>query len=118
MPMEWCFGCWPSRCRLPRTPRRAVFEFSGLVSILSWALIGAYAVVTGTVTALGRVSFGVQQATDIRYTIHSLFFCLALVGGGFAYYCARIRNGRPAGRACFLTNVAWLLALAVLCWTA
>jgi hypothetical protein len=95
-----------------------VFRTKEWRTFYPWALIGAYAVVTGTVTASGRVNLGVLQATDIRYTIHSLFFYLALVGGGFAYYCARIRNGSPAGRACFLTNAAWLLALTVLCWTA
>lgn len=83
-----------------------------------WVLIGTYAVATGTVTAFGRVSFGVQQATDSRYTVFSLFFYLALVGGSFALYCARIRTGSRAGRACFLTNAAGLGAFAAVCWMA
>jgi hypothetical protein len=86
-----------------------------------WALIGAYAGVSGIVTAFARLSFGVQQALDSRYTVFSLFFYLALVGGSFAFYCALcggMRNGNPAGRACFLTHAAWLFALAALCWTA
>ena len=86
-----------------------------------WMLIGTYAVVSGIVTAFGRVSFGIQQALDIRYTAFSLFFYLSLAGISFALYCALwggMRNGSPAGRACFLTNAAWLFALAALCWTA
>ena len=79
-------------------------------------LIGAYAVVTGIVTAFGRVGFGIQQALDSRYTVFSLFFYLAFVGGSFALYCAHIRNGSRVGRACFLGNATWLLALAALCW--
>jgi hypothetical protein len=81
-----------------------------------WALIGVYAVVTGIITAFGRLAFGIQQALDSRYTVFSLFFYLALVGGSFALYCARIRNGSRAGRACFVTNAAGLIALGALCW--
>jgi hypothetical protein len=85
-------------------------------SFYPWGLIAAYSVATGIVTAFGRVSFGVQQATESRYTVFSLFFYLALVGGTFAFYFARIQKGSPAGRACFLTNAAWLCALAAFCW--
>jgi hypothetical protein len=83
-----------------------------------WVLVGVYAVITGIVTAFGRVGFGTQQALDSRYTVFSLFLYLAFVGGSFALYCARIRNGGQAERACFLTNAAWSLALAALCWMA
>ena len=81
-----------------------------------WVLMGAYAVVTGIVTAFGRLGFGIQQALDSRYTVFSLFFYLAFVGGSFALYCAHIRNGSPGRRACFLTHAAWLFALGALCW--
>jgi hypothetical protein len=81
-----------------------------------WGLIGAYAVVSGIVIAFGRVGFGIHQALDSRYTVFSLFFYLAFVGGSFALYCLRIRNGSRVGRACFLRNAMWLLALAALCW--
>ena len=81
-----------------------------------WVLMGAYAVVTGIVTAFGRLGFGIQQALDSRYTVFSLFFYLAFVGGSFAFYCAHIRNGSRARRASFLTHTAGLCALAALCW--
>jgi hypothetical protein len=81
-----------------------------------WVLIGVYAVITGIVTAFGRVGFGIYQALDSRYTVFSLFLYLAFVGGSFALYCERVRNGGQAGRACFLTNAAWLFSFAALCW--
>jgi len=80
-----------------------------------WVLIGTYAAVTGIITALGRLSFGVHQALDSRYTAFSLFFYLALVGESFALYCAYIRNSR-VGRACFLTHAAGLAMIAAVCW--
>lgn len=85
-------------------------------SYYPWVLIGAYAGITGIVTAFGRVGFGVQQALDSRYSVFSLFFYLALAGGTYALYFARIRNGDRTQRACFLTNAAWLCALAAFCW--
>jgi hypothetical protein len=80
-----------------------------------WGLIGIYAVATAVITAFGRLSFGVNQALESRYTAFSLFFYLALVGGSFALYCARIRNS-PWGRACFLTHAAGLAIIAAVCW--
>jgi len=80
-----------------------------------WMLIGSYAVVTSVVTAFGRVGFGVQQALDSRYTVFSLFYYLAFAGGSFALYCTHIRNS-SAGRACSLSNAAWLSVLAAFCW--
>jgi hypothetical protein len=82
-----------------------------------WLLIGSYAVVTGIITAFGRLGFGVQQALDSRYTAFSLFFYLALIGGSFALYCARIRNN-PAGRNRFLISAAGLAIAAALSWMA
>ncbi|MDP9253667.1 MAG: hypothetical protein M3O66_01805 [Verrucomicrobiota bacterium] len=82
-----------------------------------WLLIGAYALLTGIITAFGRLGFGVQQALDSRYAVLSLFFYLAVVGATFALYCARFRN-HTARRACFLTNVAWVSGLGALCWIA
>jgi hypothetical protein len=78
-------------------------------------LIGIYAVVTAVITAFGRLGFGIRQALDSRYTAFSLFFYLALVGGSFALYCARIRKS-PAGRACLLTLAACSVAFAAVAW--
>lgn len=84
-------------------------------TLYPWGLIGIYAVVTAVITAFGRLSFGVHQALDSRYTAFSLFFYLALVGGSFALYCARIRNSR-VGRAWFLTHATGLAIIAAVCW--
>lgn len=85
-----------------------------------WLLMGAYALVTGIVTAFGRIGFGMEQALASRYSVFSLFFYLALTGTAFALYCSFVQAGarRAAGRACFLTNAAWLLGFATLCWVA
>jgi hypothetical protein len=83
-----------------------------------WLLIAAYACATGTITAIGRLGFGVQQALDTRYVAFSLFFYIALFGLYFAIYCSRVRFASSAVRACFLTNVTWLIALMALLWTA
>jgi hypothetical protein len=83
-----------------------------------WLLIGAYAILTGIITAVGRLRFGVQQALESRYAVFSLFFYLAFVGSIFALYCTRIRTLGQSGRVFFLTNAAWIIAVAMICWIA
>jgi hypothetical protein len=81
-----------------------------------WLLVGAYACVSGTVTAIGRLGFGLEQATSTRYATFTLYFYIALIGLYFAIYCARIRPESAATRTLFLTNAGWLGGLAILCW--
>ena len=57
-----------------------------------WLLLGAFACATVTITALGRLGFGVEQALDNRYLAFSRFFYIALFGLYFAIYCARVRT--------------------------
>jgi hypothetical protein len=93
-----------------------VLRYKHWRSFYPWLLIGTYAVVTGIVTAFGRLGFGVQQALDGRYKVFSLFFYLALVGGGFAIYCTHIQTRSRARRAFFLVPATSLIALAGICW--
>jgi hypothetical protein len=83
-----------------------------------WLLIGAYPLLTGIITAFGRLGFGVQQALGNRYAVLSLFFYLAFVGSIFALYSTRIRTLGQSGRVFFLTNAAWIIAVAMICWIA
>ncbi|PYJ07884.1 MAG: hypothetical protein DMF06_14375 [Verrucomicrobia bacterium] len=80
-----------------------------------WVLIGTYAVLTGSITAFGRLNFGVQQALESRYTVFSLFFYLALVGGSFSLYCAHMRES-PTARRRVLTLAACSVAFAAVGW--
>jgi hypothetical protein len=83
-----------------------------------WLLIGTYACVTGTITAIGRLGFGVRQALDTRYVAFSLFFYIALFGLYFAIYCSRVRFASPVVRASLLTNATWVIGLITLLWAA
>ncbi len=81
-----------------------------------WLLLGAFAGVTVTTTALGRLGFGVDQALSNRYVAFSLFFYIALFGLCFALYCAQVRTAPPARRALFITNLAWVLGFFAALW--
>ncbi len=70
----------------------------------AWLLLGAFACGTVTITALGRLGFGVEQALDNRYLAFSRFFYIALFGLYFAIYCARVRGASVAVRTLFLTH--------------
>ena len=82
-----------------------------------WLLIAAYACISGTITALGRLGFGVGQALSYRYAAFTLSFYVALVGLLFALYCAHFRTASPATRTFFLTSLGWLGGLAIVCWS-
>ena len=83
-----------------------------------WLLLGAFACATVTITALGRLGFGVEQALDNRYLAFSRFLYIALFGLFFAIYCARVRTASAVKQTFFLTNVGWAVGLLALCWTA
>jgi hypothetical protein len=81
-----------------------------------WLLAGGYACVSGAVTAMGRLGFGLGQATSTRYAAFALYFYVALIGLYFAIYCAGVRPASAATRTLFLTNAGWLSGLTILCW--
>jgi len=83
-----------------------------------WLLLGAFACGTVTITAFGRLGFGVEQALDNRYLAFSRFFYVALFGLYFAIYCARVRGASVAVRTLFLTHTGWALVFLALSWVA
>jgi hypothetical protein len=44
-----------------------------------WLSLGAYSLISASITTLGRVGFGIEQATSSRYTTFSLYFLVALI---------------------------------------
>lgn len=45
-----------------------------------WLLLGSYVLISGIVTASGRVGFGPGVAFDVRYTAFTVFLSVAIVG--------------------------------------
>jgi hypothetical protein len=45
-----------------------------------WLSLGSYVLISGLVTASGRVGFGVGAALDVRYTAFTVFFYIAIIG--------------------------------------
>jgi hypothetical protein len=81
-----------------------------------WLLLAAFAGMTVTITALGRLGFGVDQALDGRYLAFSRFFYIALFGLLFALYHSEMRSARPTMRATCLTSAGWVAAFLVWSW--
>jgi hypothetical protein len=44
-----------------------------------WLSLGSYSLLSASITTLGRVGFGIEQATSSRYTTFSLYFLVALM---------------------------------------
>jgi hypothetical protein len=59
-----------------------------------WLILGCYVLISGLVTASGRVALGVETAFDWRYTAFTVFFYIALVGL-FCSVCATSIYARP-----------------------
>ncbi len=68
----WMFLCW-QLFRLVKT------DFLLLHRLIVWLIIGVYAIISGAVTAIGRVGFGVGQALAPRYTAFSLYLMVSLI---------------------------------------
>ncbi len=68
----WMFLCWQFFGLVKR-------DFLLLHPIVSWLIIGVYGIISGAVTAVGRVGFGVAQALAPRYTAFSLYLMVSLV---------------------------------------
>jgi hypothetical protein len=45
-----------------------------------WLILGCYVLISGLVTAFGRVGFGLGVAFDVRYTAFTVFFYIAVIG--------------------------------------
>jgi hypothetical protein len=57
-----------------------------------------------------------EHALDSRYRVFSLFFYLALIGGGFSIYYTFFRSRSRRKRVLFLIPTTSLLVLTALCW--
>ena len=47
---------------------------------LGWQVLGTYSLLSGLITASGRVGFGVSQAMSSRYTTFSIYLIVSLIG--------------------------------------
>ncbi|NEO52536.1 MAG: hypothetical protein F6K54_05305 [Okeania sp. SIO3B5] len=54
-------------------------DFLLLHHLIGWLIIGIYGIISGAVTAVGRVGFGVEQSLAPRYTAFSLYLMVSLV---------------------------------------
>lgn len=45
-----------------------------------WLILGSYVLVSGLVTASGRVGFGLTAAPSVRYAVFTVFFYVAVIG--------------------------------------
>jgi hypothetical protein len=53
-----------------------------------WLNLGSYVLISGLVTASGRVGFGVAVAFDVRYTVFTVFLYIAVIG----LFCTAYQN--------------------------
>ena len=84
-----------------------------------WLLLGAFACGTVTITAFGRLGFGVEQALDNRYLAFSRFFYIALFGftlRSIARACAVLR--RRSKQTSSSPYVGWAIGFLALSWAA
>jgi hypothetical protein len=44
-----------------------------------WLMLGTYSLLSASITTLGRVGFGIEQATSSRYTTFSLYLLIAVI---------------------------------------
>jgi hypothetical protein len=51
-----------------------------------WLILGCYSLTSGCVVAAGRLDFGYLVAGDVRYTVTTAFFYIAVAGLGFSVY--------------------------------
>lgn len=71
------FGLWVCLCR--QFLRLVKTDFLLLHRLIGWLIIGVYGIISGAVTAVGRVGFGVAQSLAPRYTAFSLYLMVSLV---------------------------------------
>jgi hypothetical protein len=62
-----------------------------------WVVIAAYALLSGAITASGRMHFGIHSATASRYAVVVVFFYIGLTGLAASLYEVRITAGHQTG---------------------
>ena len=95
-----------------------LFKFRGdrelLRRSMAWVSLGAYSLCTGALVTVGRLGFGVEQATNIRYTTFSLYLLVALVYMLPCVFQDAARRGYPGARNFALLKRLGAAAVALL----
>ena len=80
--------------------------------MVSWLAIAMYAIISGLVTTIGRVGFGVEQSLNSRYTTFSVYLIIALVHM-LVIISDDIKNKPPVSKlnSIFLKSLSPLLAV-------
>ncbi len=81
-----------------------------------WLMLGAYSLLSASITTLGRVGFGIEQATSSRYTTFSLYLLIALIHlipitVNHAQQQGYLNNWWPRGKVEIAVLIAILLLL-------
>lgn len=74
-----------------------------------WLILGSYVLISGLVTAAGRVGFGLTAAPSVRYTVFTVFFYIAVLG----LFCSIYQDARRSiyKRPVMMGSAALLLVL-------
>jgi hypothetical protein len=75
-----------------------------------WLSLGCYPLISGGIVAMGRLGFGYFMAGDVRYTVSTAFFYIAVVGLGFSVYAQAKRRPLKSGIA-FSAAIVFLVIL-------
>ena len=62
-----------------------------------WIVIAAYALLSGTLIASGRMRFGIGSATPSRYAVTVVFFYIGLAGLAASLYAVSVTGGHRTG---------------------
>jgi hypothetical protein len=75
-----------------------------------WLIMGCYPLISGGIVAMGRLGFSYFMAGDVRYTVSTAFFYIAVVGLGFSVYGQAKRRPLKSGIA-FSAAIVFLVIL-------
>lgn len=64
-----------------------------------WLIVGCYSLISGGIVAMGRLGFGYFMAGDVRYTVSTAIFYIAVAGLGFSVYAQVKRRPLKSGIA-------------------
>jgi hypothetical protein len=78
-----------------------------------WLVLGAYTLISGAITAVARLGFGFESATDNRYTVFSVMLYIAVAGLAFTVYEA-LRGDKNIRRGGVLLGAAAAVVLLAL----
>lgn len=78
-----------------------------------WLVLGAYTLISGAVTAVARLGFGLTMAADARYTVFTVMLYIAIVGLAFTIYEKLGNRSYVKRSAKLLGAVAGIILLAL-----